>query len=80
MRGFTICRILKGRRSLRQTAAAIPRGTETIMDPNTTNPVPTNIDKAPNSAGDPDGYHRVEVKNSFIPSIWKKGIASLNIK
>ena len=72
MRGFTICRILKGRRSLRQTAAAIPRGTETIMDPNTTNPVPTNIDKAPNSAGDPDGYHRVEVKILLYPRFGKR--------
>ena len=67
-----ICLSLNESRSLRQTAAEIPNGTHTIMDPKTTTALPTKIDSAPNSSGWPDGYHLVEVKNSLNPSIWKE--------
>ena len=78
--GLIICLNLNESRSLRQTAADIPNGTHTIIDPKTTIALPTKIDSAPNSSGWPDGYHRVEVKNSLNPSMWKNGNASLKIK
>ena len=62
-----ICLNLNESRSLRQTAAEIPNGTHTIIDPKTTIALPTKIDSAPNSSGWPDGYHRVEVKKFLKP-------------
>ena len=78
---LTICRILKGSKSLKHTQLLQYRsGTDTKIEPTTTSALPTKMDKAPNSAGDPDGYHRTDVKNSLNPSIWKKGMASLKMK
>ena len=80
MIGFAICRIENGSMSLKQRAARTPIGTATRIAPSVTSPLPTKIAPAPNSASSREGYHRVPVKNSPIPSIRKKGMASLMMK
>ena len=75
--GFTACRTEKGRISLKLTEDAMASGTANRVDKNVTIALPKIIARDPNSAGSPEGYHRILVKNSPMPRNWKNGNASL---